>query len=133
MPISYYVDHQRRRVYSRCEGVVTYEDLRAHINAEENSPAASYGELFDCSDATTDLTRAQIRALADEREIVAERREAAPVAIVAADENLYEMLQIFDVLTEQIRPMQLFPKTEAAERWLDEVTRRWGSFENPLE
>ena len=38
-------------------GVITYEDLRAHINAEENSPAASYGELFDCSDATTDLTQ----------------------------------------------------------------------------
>ena len=133
MPINYYVDHQRRRVYSSCDGVVTYEDFRAHMNAEADSPAASYGELFDCTGATTDLTRAQIRSLAEERETVAERREAAPLAVVAPDENLYEMLQIYDILTEQIRPMQLFPNTEAAERWLNEVTRRWGTSEKASE
>jgi hypothetical protein len=126
MPIDYYVDHERRRVYSRCSGVVTYEDFRAHMNAEEGSPAASYGELFDCSGAITDLTREQIRALAEERRVVAERREGGTVAVVAADDNLYEMLQIYDALTEHIRPMQLFSNIEAAERWLDEVTRRWG-------
>lgn len=126
MPIHYQVDHERRRVYSQCTGVVTYENFRAHMNAEEGSPAASYGEIFDCSGASTDLTRDQIRALADERQALAERREPAPVAVVASDENLYEMLQIYDVLTEQIRPMQLFSNVEAAERWLDEVARRWG-------
>jgi hypothetical protein len=36
------------------------------------------------------------------------------------------MLQMFDMLTEQIRPMQVFSSDEAAERWLDEITRRWG-------
>jgi hypothetical protein len=126
MPIYYYADHERRRVYSRCEGVVTYEDFRAHMNAEEGSPAASYGEILDCSDAVTDMTPEQVSALAAERETVAERREAAPVAIVAADETLFKMFEMFDMLTEQIRPMQLFPNAEAAEQWLDEITRRWG-------
>jgi len=126
MPIYYRIDDERRRVYSRCEGIVSFEDFRAHINAEEGSPAASYSEVFDCSDAVTNMTREQIRALAAEREAVAERREAAPVAIIACDDNLFEMLQIFDILTEQIRPMQVFPRIEAAERWLDEITRRWG-------
>jgi hypothetical protein len=126
MTIHYEVDHERRRVYSHCQDVVTFEDFRAHMNAEEGSPAASYGEIFDCSDAVTDLTREQIHLLAEERRAVAERREPAPVAVVAADDNLFEMLKIYDVLTEQIRPMQLFSHAEAAERWLDEVTRRWG-------
>lgn len=126
MPIYYQIDYERRRVYSCCEGVVNYEDFRAHMNAEEGSPAASYGEIFDCSGAVTDLTREQIRALAAERAQVAGRREAAPVAIIADNENLYEMLQIYDILTEQIRPMQVFPNVAAAERWLDEITRRWG-------
>jgi hypothetical protein len=126
MPIYYHIDDERRRVYSRCEGIVSFEDFRAHINAEEGSPAASYGEIFDCSNAVTNITREQIRALAAEREAVAERREAAPVAIIACDDNLFEMLQIFDILTEQIRPMQVFPGIEAAEQWLDEITRRWG-------
>jgi hypothetical protein len=126
MPIYYHIDDKRRRVYSRCEGTVSFEDFRAHINAEEGSPAASYSEIFDCADAVTNITREQIRVLAAEREAVAERREAAPVAVIACDDNLYEMLQIFDILTEQIRPMQVFPGIEAAEQWLDEITRRWG-------
>jgi hypothetical protein len=126
MPIYYRIDEARRRVYSRCEDVVTFEDFRAHMNAEEGSPAASYGEIFDCSGAKTNLTREQIRTLAAEREAVAERREPAPVAVVATDNDLFEMLQIFDMLTEQIRPMQVFPNVQAAEQWLDEITRRWG-------
>lgn len=126
MPICYHIDDTRRRVYSRCKGIVTYEEFRAHMNAEEGSPAASYGEILDCSGAVTNITPEQIRALAEERQAVAERREPAPVAIVADDSNLYQVLQMFDMLTEQIRPMQVFPNAQAAEQWLDEITRRWG-------
>lgn len=126
MPIYYHIDDARRRVYSRCEGVVTFEDFRAHMNAEENLPGASYGEIFDSSGAFTDITPEQIRALAAERATVAERRTPAPVAIIADDKNLFEMLQMLDMLTEQIRPMQVFPNAEAADQWLDEITHRWG-------
>ena len=126
MPIYYYIDDARRRVYSRCEGLVTFEDFLAHMNAEEDLPGASYGEIFDCTGASTDITPEQIRALAAERETIAERRIAAPVAIIADDTNLFEMMQILDMLTEQIRPMQVFPNAEAAAQWLDEITRRWG-------
>jgi hypothetical protein len=126
MPISYRIDGENRRIYTHCEGVVTYEDFRAHMNAEEGSPAASYGEIFDCTDATTNITPAQIRRLAAERQTVAERRKAAPVAMVATDDHLSGMLRMFDILTEAIRPMQVFRTAEAAERWLDEIARRWG-------
>lgn len=126
MPISYTIDNENRRIYTHCEGVITYEDFRAHMNAEEGSPAASYGEIFDCMDATTDITPDQIRRLAAERQMVAERRKAAPVAMIAANDHLFGMLRMFDILTEAIRPMQVFRAVEAAERWLDEITHRWG-------
>ncbi|MET0753461.1 MAG: hypothetical protein ABWZ66_08815 [Pyrinomonadaceae bacterium] len=126
MPISYTIDNENRRIYTHCEGVITYEDFRAHMNAEEDSPAASYGEIFDCTDATTDITPDQIRSLAAERQAIAERRKAAPVAIIAANDHLFGMLRMFDILTEAIRPMQVFRAVEAAERWLNEITRRWG-------
>lgn len=129
MPIYYHIDDARRRVFSRCEGVITFEDFRAHMNAEEDLPAASYGEIFDCSGASTDITPEQIRALAAERETVASRRTPAPVAIIADDRNLFEMMQMLDMLTEQIRPVQVFSNAEAAARWLDEITRRWGDSE----
>jgi hypothetical protein len=126
MPISYQIDHEQRRIYTHCEGVVTYEEFRAHMNAEEGSAAASYGEIFDCTDATTNITPDQIRRLAAERQTVAERRKPAPVAMVATNDHFFGMLRMFDILTEQIRPMQVFRRIEAAEQWLDEIARRWG-------
>lgn len=126
MPICYKIDHPNRRVYSRCEGIITYEDLRSHMNAEEGSPTASYGEILDCSDAVTNITENEIVGLAAEREEIALRRKPGPVAVVAKDDGFFEKLQMFDSLTEQIRPIRVFRYTEAAERWLDEITRRWG-------
>lgn len=127
MPIYYQIDHQRQRIYTRGEGMITFDDIRKHIHAEEGSPAASYGEIFDCTDAETNITPEEIQRLADEREVIAGRREAAPVALIARNENLFEAFRLYDMLTEQIRPMQIFHNIEAAERWIDEVTRRWGN------
>ena len=126
MPISYEIDHVSRRVYTRCEGIVTYDEFRAHMNAEAGMEAASYGEIFDCSNAVTTITENEIVGLAAEREEVALRQKPGPVAVVATDHNFFNVLQLFDSLTEQIRPMQLFRHVAPAEQWLDEVTHRWG-------
>ncbi len=126
MPIYYEIDNARKRIYSRCEGVITYEDLRAHMNAEEGSPTASYSEILDCTDATTNISKNQIVGLAAEREEVAIRQKPGPVAIVAGDNNFFDKFLLFDSMTEQIRPIQIFRHAAAAERWLDEITRRWG-------
>jgi len=126
MPIYYKIDDSRRRIYTRCEGIVTYEELRAHMNSEPGSKAASYSEIFDCSNAVTSISDNEIVGLAAEREEVAMKQKPAPVAIVAIDDDFFNKLQLFDSLTEQIRPMQLFRYSEPAERWLDEITRRWG-------
>ena len=127
MPIFYQIDDARQRMYTRCEGIINFQDLRRHMNAEESSPAASYSEIFDCSDAEIDISDEEIHQLAAERELVAEHREAAPFAVVAINRQMFEKLHLYDMLTEQIRPMQVFHNIEAAERWLDEVARRWGN------
>lgn len=127
MPISYEIDHARRRIYTRCEGCVTYDELRAHMNADIGTDAGSYGEIFDCSDAVTTITDNEIVGLAAEREEVALKRKPSPVAIIATDNNFFKKLQMFDSMTEQIRPMQLFRHKAPAERWLDEITSRWGN------
>jgi hypothetical protein len=126
MPISFKIDGTRRRIYTRCEGIVTYEELCAHMNADIGSRSASYGEIFDCSGAVTTITDNEIVGLAAEREEVAMKQKPGPVAIVATDDNFFKKLQIFDSMTEQIRPMQIFRYTAPAERWLDEITSRWG-------
>jgi hypothetical protein len=122
MPISYYIDETSQRIYTRAEGLVTFAELHAHMNAEESSPAASYSEIFDCSGATTNITSEQIRLLAAERQTIANRQPAAPVAVVATNNVFFGMLRMFDVLTEHVRPLRVFRNAQEAERWLDEIT-----------
>lgn len=123
MPISYRVDDSRRRVYTRAEGLITYRQLRAHMNAEVGEEASSYGELFDCTDATTNITPEEVRLLVDERVKIARLRPSCPVAVVATNKCLFGMLRMYDIMTEQVRPIRIFSDLQDAEEWLNEVER----------
>ncbi len=102
---------------------MTYAEMRAHVNTELSAEAATYGELIDCSTATTNVTGAEIRQLAMERKKVdAQQRRPGPVAVVATDNVFFGMLRMYDALTESIRPIQVFRDVQKAERWLDSVT-----------
>ncbi|MBI4659531.1 MAG: hypothetical protein HY735_11885 [Verrucomicrobia bacterium] len=123
LPISCRIDHARRRLYTRAEGVVTYAEMRAHVYTDLSSEEAAYGEIIDCSNATTNVTGADMRQLAAERKKVDERqRRPGPVAVVATDDLFYGMLRMYDVLTERIRPFRVFREMREAECWLDSLT-----------
>lgn len=120
MPIRFRIDHTRRRLYTRAEGLVTFADMRAHVNAELSAEEATFGELIDCSNAATNVTGAEIRQLAAERKKVDERqRRPGPVAVVATNDLFYGMLRMYDALTERIRPIRIFRSVREAERWLE--------------
>jgi hypothetical protein len=122
VPISYRIDEARKRIYTRGEGLVNYEDLRAHMFSEAGEPAASYSELVDVSDATTDVTPEEIRHLASARRAIAQRQQPGPVAVVATDEMFFGMMRMYHMLTDQVRPLRVFSSVQEAERWLDEVS-----------
>jgi hypothetical protein len=119
MPISYRVDAAAKRMYSFAHGLVTFDELLEHIDAESGKPAASYPEIFDCTGATTNITARDIRALAERRRLIAERQPAAAVAIVAPTDIFFGLFRVFDVLTDEIRPLQVFRTVAEAEKWLD--------------
>ena len=126
MPIHYTIDEARKRIYTRCEGMVTYTELRAHINTDLDAAAASYDEIFDCGDAKTNVTALDIRSLVGERQKVAQRQAPAPVAVVATNNKFFGLLRMFDMLTEDIRPMRVFRSKIEAEQWLEEIASRKG-------
>jgi hypothetical protein len=127
MPISLHIDDIHRRLYTRAEGLVTYAEMSAHIHTRLSPEAATYGELFDCSGATTNVTADEIRQLAMERQMVNEQQQQqqqqqpGPVAIVATDNVFFGMFRMFDVLTERIRPLRVFRDKGQAVQWLDAV------------
>ena len=122
MPIRLQIDEARRRLYTRAEGLVTYAEMCAHVNTELSAEAATYGELVDCTGATTNVTGDEIRQLARERQRVDEQqRRPGPVAIVATDNVFFGMLRMFDMLTDRVRPIRVFRDAREAMQWLDEV------------
>lgn len=126
MAINFHIDKVNRRIYSKATGLVTFEDLLNHIKSEVEPEIASFSEIFDCTDATTDLTVEQVRALAEERRHIAQTRSAAPAAVVATNDLFFGMLRMFDMLTETIRPMRVFRDVRSAEQWLDSIDSEAG-------
>jgi hypothetical protein len=121
MPISYFINEEKKWLYSRATGLVTFDDFVAHMRAEFGRPSASYPEIFDCTGATTDLTAADIRLLVKSREHIANVQEAGPVAIVAPTDLFFGLFRIFDLMTEAIRPIRIFRNSTDAEAWLDSL------------
>ena len=91
------------------------------MNADVEPEVVYYSEIFDCTDATTNLTVEQVRKLSDERRRIAQSQPAGPVAVVAANDLFFGMFRMFDMLTETIRPIRVFREIKAAEQWLDSV------------
>lgn len=121
MPISYTIDHKKKRIYSRATDIVTFDDLLSHMRAESGEPAAGYPEIFDCTGATTNINAADIRVLVEHRRKIAERQEPGPVAVVASTDLFFGMFRMFDMMTEDIRPIRVFRSIAAAEEWLDSL------------
>lgn len=124
MPISYVIDQELRLIRSRAVGVISFADLSAHMRAELGGESSTYPELFDCTDATTDLTADEVRKLVQSRAEIAKQHQAAPVAIVATNDVLYGMLRMFDALTNELRPIRVFRNTRQAEDWLASLADR---------
>lgn len=121
MAINFHIDKVNRRIYSKAVGLITFEDLLAHMKADIEPEVVHYSEIFDCTEATTNLTVEQVRKLSEERLRIAQSQPAGPVAVVATNDLFFGMFRMFDMLTETIRPIRVFRDIKAAEQWLDSV------------
>jgi len=121
MAINFHIDKVNRRIYSKAVGLITFEDLLTHMKADVESEVVHYSEIFDCTDATTNLTVEQVRKLSEERRRIARSQPAGAVAVVATNDLFFGMFRMFDMLTETIRPIRVFRDVKAAEQWLDSV------------
>jgi hypothetical protein len=126
LPISFRIDPDRRRIYTRAQGVVTSADLLAHMNADVTDEVASYSEIFDCTGAATNITPEELRKLADERAKIGRQRPPGALAVVATNNNFFGMFRIYETRTEHVRSIRVFREIGKAEEWLDKVTQTRG-------
>lgn len=121
MPIELTLDNDKERIYSRASGTITFEVLRAHMHRRLEADIAHIPELLDLTEATTEMTESEIRKLADERKAMAGATTGGPTAVVATSDLFFGMFRMFDILTEEVRPMRIFRDKTEAENWLHSI------------
>ena len=86
MPIYYAVDNMLRRLVARAHGMLTFQDINAHLDVEERNRHLSLPELFDARNATTDLTGDQVQHLVERAVSALRTVDLGPTAIVTTNE-----------------------------------------------
>jgi hypothetical protein len=120
MGITYVVDHARRRVLTRADGVITFADITAHIDAETGDRPASYQELFDATGTTTDLTAEQVQTMVQRASQAFQKEPIGETAIVATEPVVFGLARMYAILCEHAGvPVEVFRTVAAAELWLD--------------
>jgi len=120
MPISYRVDESKQRIYAAANERLTFEDLIRDFDERATSPSNHYSRIYDFRGTFTNVTIEQVHELVEKRRGMASKVPPAPVALVADQDSVFARLRIFDMRTEEIRPIRVFRDFDEAERWLDE-------------
>src|SRR5262245_30209861 len=102
MPIHYAVDHETGRLLTVAEGVVTYDDINSHLDAETRSRDVARPELVDARLATTTITSDQVRQLSYRAARMLQSGAVGPTAIVATNDVLFGMARMYSVFAESV-------------------------------
>jgi hypothetical protein len=60
MPLTYIIDRVQQRMITHADGLITFDDVSNHLDAEERDRGLDLPELIDATNATTDLTSDQV-------------------------------------------------------------------------
>ena len=101
-------------------GIVTYDELRAHVEQEERDGALGLTEVIDARGATTNLTGDEVRALVARTDTLVRRGRFGALAIVTDNDVAFGMARMYQILCERL-PIQIgvFRQLDPALVWLD--------------
>ena len=118
MPASYRIDRARRLVLSSATGVLTHDDLRAHMRnlAGDSNFDPSFRQIFDFRAVTNlEVTGAALRELAQSNPWKKRTRRA----FVCDRDVLFGMARMFQLLTNGApAEIQVFREMSEALAWL---------------
>jgi hypothetical protein len=124
MPIRYSVDRLHGRLLTHAEGLVTFDEINAHLDVEQRDGNLDRPELFDARGATTDLTADQIRRLVRRAASMRRAGDVGPTAIVTNSDVVFGMGRMYSLLADGAGvAAEVFRDLESATRWLDQMAR----------
>jgi hypothetical protein len=125
MPIVYVIDRFLQRMVTRAEGLVTFADITAHLDAEAREHGLGLPELIDARSAMTNITPNEVRQLVHCVHDMVQRQPFGPTAILATNDVVFGMARMFSILVESHGvAVEVFRDPQSASAWLDQVSQR---------
>jgi hypothetical protein len=119
VPVTYWIDHEAKIIFTKIEGVVTDEDIITHQKQTRDNPELdpSYGQLIDLSNIQKlEITTQAVHEFTSLKfSTVWSRR-----AFVAPDDLSYGFARMFQMMRDSIdERTEVFRDMEEARHWLD--------------
>ena len=125
MSITYSVDPRSGHLMTRADGVVTFQEIDEHLDAEQRSRDLHRPEVIDARGATTDVTALQVRLLIQRAASMLRVADVGPTAIVTSDDVVYGMARMYSILAESAGVhAEVFRDMQSAHVWLEQFDNR---------
>jgi hypothetical protein len=122
VPVSYEIDHRRKRIATRCIGDTTLSEVLAHfdeLERDQNRPPR-LDVYLDLTEQTNLPTAQQIQAAASRIGMAKWMIDFRACAIVVNRDALFGMLRMFEVFAHpHFERLRVFRDATAARAWLD--------------
>ena len=102
MPIRFTYNSKLNILFTTAEGVVSFEEIQAHLKGEWSAHLVGTRELvFDASAASTNLTSVmKVKKIVATLQQMAKQREFGPTAVVTNDNVVFGMASMVGILSE---------------------------------
>lgn len=100
MAISSKYDPELGILFTTADGLLTLDAVLRHLDAEDRGNEIGYAELFDATQAQTDLTSEQVRELLKRVIEIRDRGGFGATAVICANDVLYGMASMLGILSE---------------------------------
>lgn len=126
MAISSKFDADVGILFTTADALLSFDDIQRHLNEESRANEIAHPEIFDATQARTDITATQVRELVKRLVGMCQQASFGPTAVICANDVLYGMASMLGILSEmQGGPhVQAFRSFDEGLQWLIRLKRQ---------
>jgi hypothetical protein len=94
------LDPKRKIVITTFEGLISFDDIGAHLDEEEARGLLGYPEICDATEASTNLSDDQARAIVAHLRDMSRSRVFGATAFVTHNDVFFGMVMMIKILSE---------------------------------
>jgi hypothetical protein len=119
LPLHIDIDHARRLVHTKAEGVVILQEILDCFDAVVIQNSLPYAKLFDASGAEFTLSDDDMMVLGARVSAYGSMEPRGPIALIVGSDQTGALGRRFANLGGASRPLKIFRSVEEGRKWLE--------------